>query len=428
MSISQKLFHEACRHLVGGVNSPVRAFKSVGGTPLFIMRAKGSHVWDADGKEYIDYVGSFGPAILGHAAKQVLQAICEVMKNGLSFGAPTAREIELAQLIKEAIPTIELIRFVNSGTEATMSAIRLARGFTGRSKIIKFDGCYHGHADSLLVKAGSGAATLGISDSAGVPTEFASLTLMARFNDSSSVQRLFDQNKHEIAAVILEPIVGNMGCIPPTHGFLWALENLVKNEKALLIFDEVMTGFRVAYGGAQELYGIKPDLTCLGKIMGGGLPVGAYGGKKEIMEQVAPLGPVYQAGTLSGNPLAMASGIATLNQLKDKQVYMDLEAKGTFLENGLRGLGVGLGIPVQVNRVGSMFSFFFSHEPVIDADAARRADANIFKKVFHSLLDQGIYLPPSPFETSFLSLAHTEDDLNRTLKAFEQALSQGLLP
>ncbi|MBI2340316.1 MAG: glutamate-1-semialdehyde 2,1-aminomutase [Deltaproteobacteria bacterium] len=420
---SQKLFEEACRYLVGGVNSPVRAFKSVGGTPLFITRVRGSHVYDADGNEFVDYVGSWGPAILGHASPEVVRAVYEAMKDGLSFGASTVREIELAKLVRQAFPSVELIRFVNSGTEATMSAIRAARGFTGRNKIVKFDGCYHGHADYLLVKAGSGAATLGVPDSAGVPSEFASLTLVARFNDLESVKKLLEQNKDQIAAVIVEPVVGNMGCIPPASGFLEGLSDLTRKEGALLIFDEVMTGFRVALGGAQALYKIQPDLTCLGKIIGGGLPVGAYGGRKEIMEKVAPLGPVYQAGTLSGNPLAMSAGIATLAELKKEKVYARLEEKGSFLEGGLRGIASRCGVPIQVNRVGSMFSFFFSHDPVTSADSARKCDAKRFKKLFHLLLEEGIYIAPSPFEAGFISLAHSEADLDLTLRAFEKGLT-----
>lgn len=422
--LSLKLYQEALKHLVGGVNSPVRAFKSVGGTPLFITRAKGSKIWDADGNEFIDYVGSWGPIILGHAAPQVLTSIYESMKDGTSFGAPTAKEILLAELVKEAFPSIELVRFVNSGTEATMSAIRVARGFTKKSKIIKFDGCYHGHADYLLVKAGSGAATLGVPNSEGVPSEFASQTLVANFNDLNSVKKLFDENKGEVACVIVEPIIGNMGCIPPAEGFLQGLRDLTKKENALLIFDEVMTGFRVAFGGAQEIYKIQPDLTCLGKIIGGGLPVGAYGGKKEIMEKLAPLGSVYQAGTLSGNPLAMAAGIATLTSLKEKGVYDQLEQKGSFLEQGLRGIALRLGEPLQVNRVGSMFSFFFSHNPVTDAVSARKAKAELFQKLFHHLLEEGVYVAPSPFEAGFISLAHTQEDLDNTLKSFEKALSE----
>ncbi len=419
---SQKLFVEALKHIPGGVNSPVRAYRSVGGDPLFISRAKGSKIWDVDSNEYIDYVGSWGPAILGHAHPKVLTALNETMKQGLSFGASHPGEIQLAKLVKEAFPSIDLLRFVNSGTEATMSALRLARAFTKRSKIVKFDGCYHGHADFLLVKAGSGAATLGIPDSAGVSAEFVASTLVARFNDIASVKKIFGENKNQIAAVIVEPIVGNMGCIPPAEGFLKGLREITANEGTLLIFDEVMTGFRVAFGGAQSLYHIKPDLTCLGKIIGGGLPVGAYGGRQDIMEMVAPLGPVYQAGTLSGNPLAMVAGIATLTELKDRKKYDLLEEKGKFLEEGMIQIADEKKIQFQFNRAGSLFSFFFAKEPVIDADSARKADSNFFKIFFHEMLKQGIYLAPSPFEAGFISLAHSSEELQTTLSAFKKSL------
>lgn len=420
-SLSKKLFHEASQHLVGGVNSPVRAFKAVGGEPLFITRAKGSRLWDADGAEYIDYVGSWGPAILGHADPDVLRAIHETMKNGTSFGAPTTHEIEMARLVKQAYPSIDLVRFVNSGTEATMGAIRLARGFTGKSKIIKFAGCYHGHADYLLVKAGSGAATLG-PDSAGVPGEFAAHTLVAKFNNLESVQKLINQNKNAIACVIVEPIMGNMGCIPPHEDFLTGLRNFTQKENIVLIFDEVMTGFRVAFGGAQELFGVQPDLTCLGKIIGGGLPVGAFGGRRDIMECLAPLGPVYQAGTLSGNPLAMAAGLATLKKLADKKVYAQLESKADYLAAGIKEIARQRGMAIQLNRVGSMFSIFFSAVPVVDADSASRANKESFAKFFHSMLKAGIYLAPSPFEAGFISLAHATADLDQTLQAFDKAI------
>lgn len=418
---SQKLFNEAQKHLVGGVNSPVRAFKAVGGNPLFIVRAKGSRVWDADGNEYIDYVGSFGPAILGHADPSVLNALNQVMKNGTSFGAPTVLEIELALEVKKAYPSIDLIRFVNSGTEATMGAIRVARGFTKKNKIIKFDGCYHGHADYLLVKAGSGATTLGIPDSAGVPSKFASLTLVANYNDLNSVKNIFQENKNEVACVIIEPIVGNMGCMKPEPHFLKELIQMAHENHALVIFDEVMTGFRVAFGGAQELYKLKPDLTCLGKIIGGGLPVGAYGGRKEIMECVAPLGPVYQAGTLSGNPLAMAAGLVTLKKLQEKNVYQKLEEKGHFLEEGIKSAAHKAAVPLQLNRVGSMFSIFFSDKPVLDAQTALHSNTKNFSTFFHTLIDNGIYTAPSPFEAGFISLAHTVEDLEKTIEAYQKA-------
>lgn len=415
---SEKLFHEAKKHLVGGVNSPVRAYQSVGGTPPFIVRAKGAFVTDADGNTYLDYVGSWGPAILGHAEPRILNSLNQAMKNGLSFGAPTPKEIDLARKVKDAFPSVELLRFVNSGTEATMSAIRVARGFTGRDKIIKFNGCYHGHADTLLVKAGSGAATCGTPDSAGVPQSFAEHTLIAEFNDWDSVQKLFENFKNRIAAVIVEPVVGNMGCIPPQNGFLKWLRQICEEHSAVLIFDEVMTGFRVAYGGAQSLYDVKPDLTCFGKIIGGGLPVGAYGGKKEIMACVAPLGPVYQAGTLSGNPLAMAVGCETLDQLSKKGVYEKLENLGFELQNGFCEVARQKNIPLQFNRVGSLFSFFFSDTPVTNAQTAQKADKEKFKKVFHHFLQNGIYFAPSPFEAGFLSLAHAPEDITKTVENF----------
>lgn len=419
---SKKLFQQACQFLVGGVNSPVRAFKGVGGDPLFIKRAKGARIWDVDGNEYIDYVGSWGPMILGHAHNKVLVALKEVMESGTSFGAPTELEIKLARLVIDAVPSIEKVRFVNSGTEATMSALRLARGYTKRDKIIKFSGCYHGHADFLLVKAGSGAQTLGLPDSPGVPADFAMLMLIARYNDLDSVQALFEKNKGQIAAVIVEPVVGNFGVLVPEKGFLSGLREITTQNGALLIFDEVMTGFRVAYGGAQAYYRVVPDLTCLGKIIGGGLPVGAYGGKKEIMDMVAPQGPVYQAGTLSGNPLAIQAGIVTLELLKELGVYDRLEAMGAMLEEGLSEAAASNDIPCVVNRVGSMFSVFFTSGRVINDEDARRSDKELFKKFFHGMLEQGIYLAPSAFEAGFISTAHTVDDIRRTIAAAHQAL------
>ena len=422
-TISQKLFDEAQKHIPGGVNSPVRAFKAVGGTPIFLTRAKGASVYDADGNVYIDYIGSWGPAILGHAEPNILNTLNQALKNGLSFGASTPKEIELATAIKNALPSIELIRFVNSGTEATMSALRVARGFTGREKIIKFDGCYHGHADSLLVKAGSGASTCGTPDSAGVPKSFAEHTLIAEYNHLESVEKLFSQNKNQIAAVIVEPILGNMGCVLPQKNFLKGLQKLCNEYKTVLIFDEVMTGFRVGFSGAQGLYGIQPDLTCLGKIIGGGLPVGAFGGKKEIMECVAPLGGVYQAGTLSGNPLAMAVGLKTLELLSEiPKTYQILETLGESLETGLKNAAQKNKVPLQVNRVGSMFSFFFSENPVTDVEGVKKSDAEMFRKVFHHLLDNGIMIAPSPFESGFISLAHTHENIEKTVGVFEKAL------
>lgn len=419
--LSEKLFAEAKQHIPGGVNSPVRAFKSVGGTPPFIVRAKGAYVYDADDNAYIDYVGSWGPAILGHAEPNTLRALNEAMKLGLSFGAPTSKEIDLAKKVKAIVPSLDLVRFVSSGTEATMSAIRVARGFTKKDKVIKFDGCYHGHADYLLVKAGSGAATCGIPDSTGVPASFAEHTLVARYNDLDSVEALLLKHR-DVAALIVEPVIGNMGCIPPEPGFLEGLRELCTKHGIVLIFDEVMTGFRVALGGAQERYKITPDLSCFGKIIGGGLPVGAYGGRKNIMECIAPLGSVYQAGTLSGNPLAMTVGLKTLELLTQKNVYVDLEAKGAFLEAGLRKAALEAKIPLQINRVGSMFSFFFTDKPVTNADSARAADSALFNKVFHHLLDNGVYVAPSAFEAGFISTAHTYDDLERTVAVFAAGL------
>lgn len=421
--LSEKLFSLAQEHLVGGVNSPVRAFKSVGSDPRFIVRAKDAHIWDADGNEYIDYVGTWGPAILGHAHPKVLNAIYDAMKSGTSFGAPCPKEIDLAQRVKKAFPSIEKVRFTNSGTEATMSAIRLARGYTKKSKIIKFDGCYHGHADFLLVQAGSGAQTLNTPNSAGVPENLVKDTLIAKFNDIESVKQLFQEYKNEIAGIILEPVIGNMGLIPPIKGFLEDLRKVTSENNSLLIFDEVMTGFRLSFGGAQGLFDIDPDLTCLGKIIGGGLPVGAFGGKEKIMNELAPLGPVYQAGTLSGNPMAMAAGIATLTELENEKIYEALDKKGNVIESGLKDLAQKYKLDLQVQRVGSMFSMFFLDRPVINADDAKAADQEKFNQVFHSVLNQGIYLAPSAFEAGFISLAHTPIDLEDTLLAFDQAFS-----
>lgn len=424
MTRSQQLFETAQHHLVGGVNSPVRSFRSVGGTPVFIKRASGSTVTDVDGRSYIDYVGSWGPAILGHAHPQVLQAVQAAMADGLSFGAPCEKEITLAELVKKAFPSIELVRFVSSGTEATMGALRLARGFTGRSKIIKFNGCYHGHADSLLVRAGSGALTLGEPDSAGVPPEFAKHTLVAEYNDLDSVDRLLEANRALIAAVIVEPVVGNMGCVPPQSGFLEGLRARCSQEGIVFIFDEVMTGFRVALGGAQARYGITPDLTCLGKVVGGGMPVGAFGGRRDIMECLAPKGPVYQAGTLSGNPVAMAAGISTLRLLMSAAAdsYAALEARGAQLQAGIDAAVRRKGIAACVQRVGSMWTLFFSDGPMRSFADVERADLDRFRAFFHAMLRQGIYLAPSQFEACFISLAHSEDDIARTIAAVEQAL------
>lgn len=415
--VSKRLFKEAQRLLPGGVDSPVRAFKAVGGTPRFIVRGKGSKLYDADGNRYIDYVCSWGPLILGHADKRVTSALKSVIGNGTSFGAATEPEIRLAEMICRAMPSIEMLRFVNSGTEATMSAIRLARAFTGRERIIKFEGCYHGHSDSLLVSGGSGMATLGIPDSPGVLRQAARCTLAAAYNDIHSVQRLFDKYPCEIAAIIVEPVAANMGLVHPARGFLSSLRRLSKKYGALLIFDEVITGFRVAYGGAQELFGIKPDLTCLGKIIGGGLPVGAYGGRRDIMRMMAPEGKVYQAGTLSGNPLAMTAGLETLRILNDPQIYRRLDARTTALQEGIAAAACQACIPLSIARAGSLLTVFFSGSEVSDYASARRCDTSLFARFFNSLLNDGIYWPPSQFEAAFVSLAHSPQDIHSTIRA-----------
>jgi glutamate-1-semialdehyde 2,1-aminomutase len=419
---SKKLFEEAKKHIPGGVNSPVRAFRSVGGDPVFIKRAKGSKVYDADGKAYIDYVLSWGPAILGHAHPKVTAALKKAIANGTSFGAPTELEITLAKMVKKAVPSIELVRMVSSGTEATMSAIRAARGFTGRDRILKFDGCYHGHGDSLLVKAGSGVATFGLPDSPGVPADLAKLTLTVAFNDLSAVRDICGREGERIACIIVEPVVGNMGCVPPEPGFHEGLRQVCDQYGIVLIFDEVMTGFRVAYGGAQQLYKIKPDLTTLGKVIGGGLPVGAYGGKREIMEKISPLGPIYQAGTLSGNPLAMTAGIETLKILAKPGVYKTLEKMSADLEKGLRVAANEAGIATTINRVGSMFTTFFTDRKVTDFASAKTSDTARFGKFFRAMLANGVNLAPSQFEAAFLSLAHSKSDINRTVEAARKSL------
>ncbi len=421
--LSRKLQRRAERVIPGGVDSPVRAFRSVGGEPPFVVRAKGSHLWDADGNEYIDYIGSWGPMILGHAHPEVVKAIQNAAVNSASFGASTPSEIELAELVIEAVPSIEKVRFVSSGTEATMSAIRLARAYTNRKYIIKFEGCYHGHADSLLVKAGSGVATLGIPGSAGVIEELAQFTLALPFNDLEAIGKAFARYPNQIACVIVEPVVGNMGCVLPGAGYLQALRQITQRDGTIFICDEVMTGFRVAYGGAQQIYEIAPDLTCLGKIIGGGLPVGAYGGKAEIMNMVAPLGPMYQAGTLSGNPLAMAAGIATLKKLKadGTRIYAELERKSALLANGVAAAAKDAGLPVNVNRLGSMFTWFFTDQPVHDWETAAKCDTAAFGAFHRAMLDAGVFLPPSQFEAAFLSTAHTEEDLDSTIAAANNA-------
>ena len=421
---SEALFEAARTLLPGGVSSPVRAFGSVGGTPRFLVEGRGSRVWDADGNEYVDYVGSWGPMILGHAHPEVVAAVQETAARGLGFGAPHPLEVELAGAVRRVYPALERLRFVNSGTEATMSALRVARGFTGRDHVLKFRGNYHGHADGLLVAAGSGALTLGQPSSAGVPAAYAGLTLVGRFNDPEALEAVFEDYGDRLAAVIFEPVVGNAGVIPPTPEFLAALRRLTREYGALLIADEVMTGFRVAPGGATERYGLKPDLITLGKILGGGLPAAAYGGRAEIMAQVAPEGPVYQAGTLSGNPLAMAAGLATLRALqRDPAIYDRLEDYGTRLEAGLREALAGSGVSHTINRVGSMLTVFFTEGPVTAYEDAERTDTAAFKRFFHALLGGGVYWPPSAFEAAFVSTAHADEDLERTLAAVRRAFA-----
>ncbi len=414
--LSKQAFAKAKNIIPGGVNSPVRALRSVGRDPIFIDRGKGSHIWDIDGNRYVDYVGSWGPLITGHAHPEVVEAIQKTAEKGTGFGAPTELETELAQEVLQAYPAMDMVRMVNSGTEATMSALRLARGVTGREKIVKFEGCYHGHSDSLLIKAGSGALTLGIPTSPGVSTAIASATIVAQFNDFTGLEDIFARDGQDIAAIILEPVAGNMGVVLPEPGFLQKVRELTKQYGSLLIFDEVMTGFRVSYGGAQAKYEIKPDLTCLGKIIGGGLPVGAYGGKREIMEQIAPSGPIYQAGTLSGNPLAMAAGLTTLKILQKPGTYEDLERKTTTLAQGLQSITRELNLPTWVNSIGAMFSAFFTDQQVKDFHSASTSDVELFAKFFRGMLERGVYLAPSQFESVFLSTAHSNDDIVFTLE------------
>jgi glutamate-1-semialdehyde 2,1-aminomutase len=421
---SRKLQKRAEQLIPGGVNSPVRAFGSVGCDPPYIVRGHGSHIWDADGNEYVDYIGSWGPLILGHAAPTVIDAIIVAARNGTSFGASTPAEADLAELVISAFPHMQKVRFVSSGTEATMSAIRLARGYTKRKYIVKFEGCYHGHSDALLVKAGSGIATLGIPGSAGVPEEFTQFTLALPYNDTNAVEQAFEKFKHQIACIIVEPVVGNMGCVPPASGYLEALRAITERDETLLIFDEVMTGFRLAFGGAQELYGIQPDLTTMGKIIGGGLPVGAYGGPGEIMDLIAPLGPVYQAGTLSGNPLAMAAGCATLSYLRDhKDVYPKLDKLAGEVVAGVAAAAKDADIAICHNRVGSMFTWFFAPGPVTDWRSAAKCDTKAFGSFFRAMLENGIYLPPSQFEAAFIGAAHSERDVQQTIAAAKQAFT-----
>lgn len=417
-------FAEAKDYIPGGVNSPVRAFKSVGLTPVYMERGKGSKVYDIDGNSYIDYVGSWGPLIVGHTHPEVVAAIEETARTGTSFGAPTLIETEMAKLVIQRIPSMEMVRMVSSGTEATMSALRLARGYTKRNKILKFEGCYHGHADSLLIKAGSGVATLGLPDSPGVPENIAANTLTVPFNDIESVKLVFSHYGEDLAAVIIEPVAGNMGVVAPAPGFLQELREITRRYGALLIFDEVMTGFRVGYHSAQGLYGIDPDITCFGKVIGGGLPVGAYGGKRVIMEQIAPSGPIYQAGTLSGNPLAMAAGLATLKLLDVPGFYEELERKGARLEEGFRQNATDIGIPVTINRVGSMLTLFFTNQQVTNYETACTSNLQRFSSYFSHMLDLGVSLPPSQFEAIFISAAHTDEDIEKTIEANRLAISR----
>jgi glutamate-1-semialdehyde 2,1-aminomutase len=421
---SQKLFEQALGLIPGGVNSPVRACRSVGAQPLFIDRAEGCLIFDVDGNRYIDYVGSWGPMILGHRHPAVIEAIRDVLKRGTSFGAPTDLELELAQLVIEAVPSVDMVRMVNSGTEATMSAIRLARGFTGRDAIVKFDGCYHGHADALLVEAGSGVATLGIPGSPGVPESFVADTYSLPYNDIGAVKKIIQAHGRRIACIIVEPVAGNMGCVPPEPDFLGALRELTEDNGSLLIFDEVMTGFRVAYGGAQVLYGISPDLSCFGKIIGGGMPVGAYGGKREIMESIAPQGSVYQAGTLSGNPVAMAAGIATLKQIQKPGFYEDLENKSVRLASGLLRAANNSGIKAGAASVGSMLGLFFTDQKVRNFDDAKTSNLELFSAYYKGMRDKGIYLAPSQFEAAFVSAAHTVEHIDATIKAAEETFAE----
>ncbi len=420
---STELFDQARNLIPGGVNSPARAWNSVGGTPIFFERGEGSRAWDADGNSYIDYVCSWGPLILGHAHPEIIKAAQDAAGSGTSFGAPTELEVRMAQLVADAVPSIELVRFVNSGTEATMSALRLARAYTGRNRIIKFDGGYHGHDDALLVEAGSGVAAQGIANSAGVHPDYAAATMVADYNDTASVERLLEAYKGEVAAIIVEPVAGNMGVVPPQPGFLESLRELADSHGALLIFDEVITGFRAAYGGAQSVYGVGPDITCLGKIVGGGFPVGAYGASKEIMQTVAPLGPMYQAGTLSGNPVAMAAGIKTLELLQEPGIYDRIAANTEKLASGLGTVFAEAEVPAQINSVCGAFTVFFSEAPVTDMKSASATDRDAFARFFHAMTERGVYPPPSQFEAWFVSAAHTDEDVEQTLAAARDALT-----
>lgn len=420
---STELFDKAQRYIPGGVNSPVRAFKAVGGGPLFIDRGRGSHIWDADGNEFIDYVGSWGPLILGHAHPLVVEAIRKAAERGTSFGATTEAEIELAEIIVKAVPSVETVRLVSSGTEAVMSAVRLARGFTGRDRIVKFEGGYHGHADALLAKAGSGVATFGLPDSAGIPKSMTADTIVLPYNNTDAIRRVFETMGKEIACVVIEPVAGNMGVVIPSPEYLQDLRELTHRYGVLLIFDEVISGFRLAYGGAQELYGVRPDMTTLGKIIGGGLPMGAYGGRAEIMDKIAPTGPVYQAGTLSGNPVAVAAGIQTLSILRDEDPYDELEAKASRLADGIAESAGNCGIDLEINQIGSMMTAFFTQESVDDYATARTSDTEKYAGFFRAMLESGVYLAPSQFEAAFVSTAHTDEDISQTIEAAEKSMA-----
>ena len=421
-SLSKELFLASKKLMPGGVNSPVRSFLGVDGEPIFMERGKGSKIYDADGKEYIDYVMSWGPLVFGHAHPEIIAKVAKVLERGTSFGASTGFELELAKLVTDAVPSMDMVRFVNSGTEATMSAIRLARAATDRSKILKFDGCYHGHVDSLLVQAGSGVATLGLPSTPGIPKELSALTTSIAFNDVEALRKAFEADPKGYAAVIVEPVAGNMGVVAPAEGYLSELRDLCTRHGTLLIFDEVMTGFRVAMGGAQEKYGITPDLTCLGKIIGGGMPVGAFGGKRELMEEVAPSGPVYQAGTLSGNPISMSAGIKMIKMLREADTYGKLEYRTQYLTDEMKKRAEKLGVPLTINRVGSMFTLFFQAGPVTDYESAKRSNLKAFNRYFHAMVDEGVYLPPSQFEAWFMSLAHSDADIERTIQVHEKVL------
>jgi glutamate-1-semialdehyde 2,1-aminomutase len=421
---SDSYFQRAQQVIPGGVNSPVRAFRAVGGTPPFIEMAQGSRIFDVDDLQYIDCVGSWGAMILGHGHRYVVEAVKKAATRGFSYGAPTLGEVELAEMIVAAMPSIEMLRLVNSGTEAAMSALRLARGATGRKRVLKFDGGYHGHVDSLLVKAGSGAATFGTPDSAGVPEEFSQLTISVPYNGVDDVRQAFEQNAGQIAAVIVEPVAGNMGCVPPREGFLEGLREICSSDGALLIFDEVMTGFRVGYGGAQAMYNVRPDITTLGKVIGGGLPIGAYGGPRKLMELVSPVGPVYQAGTLSGNPLAVAAGKSTLSVLKNSAIYADLEERGREFEEGVRQSAEKHSLPIVLNRVGSMWTLFFTDRPVNDFQSANHSSRDKFNRFFHLMLAEGVYLPPSQLESAFFSAAHAKKDISQLIQRFDRVLKK----